>query len=297
MENYFSSNKNVFCVLGIIIFLIFFCSFLLSPPADFPSRTILRIESGESLRGVSLKLKNENIIRSRLVFEALAIILGGEKKVIRADYYFENRLPVYEVAWRVVKGEHHLAPVVVTIPEGFAAIQIADAFSSKLANFNKNKFLLEAQRLEGYLFPDTYFFLSTDNEVNVLKSMSENFNKKISVVRADIIKSGKQEKEIIIMASLVEGEAKGELDRGFIAGILWKRLSINMPLQVDAAPETYKIKGLPQSPINNPGMEAIKSAIYPQSSPYFYYLHDKNGKIHYARTFAEHARNISKYLK
>ncbi len=297
MENYFSSNKNVFCVLGIIIFLIFFCSFLLSPPADFPVGAIVKVELGDSLRDVSLKLKDEHIIRSRLMFEALVIIFNREKSVIRADYYFENKLPVWKIAERISKGEHNMAPIVVTIPEGFDTVQIADIFSSKLANFNKNEFLKEAIELEGYLFPDTYFFLSTDSEINVLKSMTENFNRKIAIIRSDIMASGKTEKEIIIMASLIEGEAKGDTDRGFIAGILWKRLGLNMPLQVDVAPETYKNTGLPKNPIGNPGLEAIKAAIYPKNSPYLYYLHDKNGDIHYAKSFTEHRKNVLKYLR
>ena len=127
--------------------------------------------------------------------------------------------------------------------------------------------------------------------------MSENFEKKIAIVRPDILLSHKTEKEIIIMASIIEREAKRDPDRGFISGILWKRLSLGMPLQVDAVPETYKTKGLPETPISNPGMEAIKAAIHPQNSPYLYYLHDKNGNIHYAKNFAEHQANIKKYLK
>jgi UPF0755 protein len=98
------------------------------------------------------------------------------------------------------------------------------------------------------------------------------------------------------MASLIEGEAKGDIDRGIISGILWKRIKIGMPLQVDASPETYKVKGLPKSPIGNPGIKTIEAAINPQNSPYFYYLHDKNGNIHYAKTFTEHEANIKKYL-
>ena len=169
--------------------------------------------------------------------------------------------------------------------------------SLKLANFNKDKFLLEAKDKEGYLFPDTYFFLNNANETDVIKSMSDNFEKKINPLLSEIISSGKTEKEIIIMASIIEREAKGEIDRDVISGILWKRISIGMPLQVDAAPETYKVKGLPKSPICNPGLEAIKASIHPQSSPYLYYLHDKDGNIHYARTFAEHKKNKLKYLK
>ena len=74
--------------------------------------------------------------------------------------------------------------------------QIADAFASKLVNFNKNKFLLEAKSLEGYLFPDTYFFLATDSEKEVIKSMSDNFEKKIAPIRHFIVSTHKTEKQI-----------------------------------------------------------------------------------------------------
>lgn len=290
-------NKNIFYAFGVITFFCFFYYLFFSPPTDFPIGTIFKIEHGDSLRNVSLKLKSEHIIRSRLVFEAFIIIFNREKSVIESDYFFENKLSVFEIAERVSKGEHHMLPIVVTIPEGFNTMQIADTFVSKLNNFDKNKFILNAKGLEGKLFPDTYFFLRTDTEVNVLKSINDNFEKKITPLRPEIIKSKRTEKEIIVMASIIEGEAKGDADRLFISGILWRRLAIGMPLQVDVAPETYKIKGLPKIPIGNPGIEAIKAAIYPQNSSYLYYLHDKDGNVHYAKSFAEHKQNVLKYLK
>ena len=290
-------KKVIFFVVVFILFLYCFFSFFLSAPANFPTGTILKIESGNSLRAVSLKLKDAHIIRSRLIFEALVIILNREKHLISADYYFENKLPVWKVAERISKGEHHLAPVVVVIPEGFDISQISDTFASRLANFDKSKFLSETKGLEGYLFPDTYFFLDTATESDVLVSMRDNFEKKILALKPEIVSSKKTEKDIITMASLIEREAKGDVDRGFISGILWKRIGMGMPLQVDSAPETYKIAGLPKNPICNPGLAAIKAAIYPQKSPYLYYLHDKNGNIHYAKSFAEHEANVLKYLR
>lgn len=284
--------KIYILILCVVAFL-----FFLNAPMDFPTGSIIRIEQGESLHSLSLKLKQDNIIRSRLVFEAFIIIFGKEKHVISADYYLENKLTVYEVAERIGKGEHHLAPVAVTIPEGFDINQISETFASQLHYFDKNKFLLKVKGLEGYLFPDTYFFFTTADEGNVIDSMTENFYKKIELVQPDILASHKTEKEIITMASLVEKEAKGDSDRGFISGILWKRLGLGMPLQADSAPETYKMKGLPKSPIANPGLESIKAAIYPKKSAYLYYLHDKNGNIHYAKNFAEHMQNKLKYLK
>jgi UPF0755 protein len=290
-------NRKIFYALSIITFLALFYYFFLSAPADFPSQSIIKIEQGANLRSVSLLLKNEHIIRSRLIFEGFAILFGGEKHIIEADYYFKDKLPVFEVARRISRGEHHMAPIVVVVAEGFTTTEIALVCASKLPNFNKDKFIREAQGLEGKLFPDTYFFLNTDNEDSVISSMSQNFDKKMLPIKSDIDSSGKTQKEIITMASIIEGEAEGNTDRAFISGILWKRIKIGMPLQVDSAPETYKTKGLPKSPIGNPGLASIKAAIYPQSSPYLYYLHDKNGNIHYARTYAEHLQNERKYLK
>lgn len=291
------NKKNVIYLFGSIAFLIIFYFLFLSAPLDFAYGAVVKIEPGMSLRSVSFILQRENIIRSRVAFESFAIIFGGDKYIKSADYFFEKKLPVYAVAWRISKGEHNMAPISVTIPEGFNINEIADAFVPELTNFNKAHFLLKAKDLEGYLFPDTYFFLNNDNENTVLQSMSENFNKKINSLLPEIVSSGKSKKDIIIMASIIEREAKGDLDRGVISGILWKRISMNIPLQVDAAMDTYKGVGLPKSPIANPGLEAIKASIHPQKSAYLYYLHDKDGNIHYAKTFSEHTANINKYLK
>ena len=286
---------------GFCFLLLFYFLFLLlfSAPGNFPVGGIVKISPGMNLRSVSSLLEKEHIIRSRTTFEAFMIIFGDEKHIISADYYFENKLTVWQVAERIGAGEHHIAPVVITIPEGFDLNQIADVCAPLLSNFNKVAFLQEAK--EGYLFPDTYFFLITANEIDVIDSMSENFTKKITPLLPEILSSEKNtkrtEQDIITMASIIEREAKGDADRAIISGILWKRLSIGMPLQVDSAPETYKARGLPKTPISNPGLLAIEAAIHPESSPYLYYLHDKSGTIHYAKTFAEHQLNEQEYLK
>jgi UPF0755 protein len=197
---------------------------------------------------------------------------------------------------RIERQKLRAPEVKVTIPEGFNVSNIGNILALKLSNFKKDKFLLEAEKKEGYLFPDTYNFFTVANEEDVIKTMGDNFEKKIILLQPEIISSGKTEKEIITMASILEREAKGNIDRSVISGILWNRISKGMMLQIDAASETYKQKGLPDSPICNPGIEAIKAAIHPESSSYLFYLHDKSGMIHYAVTFAEHEKNIVKYL-
>jgi len=312
MENFSSSNevinivnnlpKNnsfkkiiIFSVGGVILFFLFFYFLFLSAPSNFPKGKIINIEEGASLRSISGDFKENKIIRSRIAFEFFVIIYGGEKHLVLGDYFFDKRLSVFEIARIVSKGEHNLAPVKATIPEGYNVFEISEVFAFKLSYFNKEKFLLDAKDKEGYLFPDTYFFFTDSNENDVLEYMSKNFERKTADIFS--ISLSRSKKDIIIMASIIEREAKGDSDREIISGILWNRINKGMPLQVDAAPDTYKTKGLPKSPICNPGLEAIKAAIYPKSSNYFYYLHDKEGIIHFAKTFEEHKQNKFKYLK
>lgn len=291
------SKTNPIYIFGGLIVLFILAYFLISAPRDFPKGIIFTVEEGESLRTVSLHLKEKNIIRSRVLFEVFVILYGGEKRIIPADYLFENKTSAALAARRISKGERHLAPVKLTIPEGFNAEDIAEAAAAALPSFSKEAFLISARGREGSLFPDTYFFFTDANEEDVLKSLSENFNKKLAALEREITESGRSEEDIIKMASVIEREAKGSSDRDIISGILWKRISIGIPLQADAAPETYQSRGLPKNPISNPGLSSIKAAIYPKSSSYLYYLHDKEGNIHFAKSFVEHRRNIEKYLK
>lgn len=289
--------RILFFVLGVVVFLGLFYFFFLTAPGDFKPNTVVSVEEGATLRSVSLKLKNARVITSRGVFEAFVILYGSEKKILRADYLFENKLPVWQVARRIARGEHHMTAITITIPEGLDTKAAAQIFVAKLPAFDTANFLNLAKGKEGSLFPDTYFFFSVDDELDVLALMNQNFEKKMKELRPGIALSGRTEKQIIIMASVLEREAKGDSDREIVSGILWKRLDIGMPLQVDAVPETYKTKGLPKAPLGNPGILAIRATLYPKSSPYFYYLHDKAGVTHYARNFAEHRANILRYLK
>lgn len=287
--------KLFFYILLALFFLVIFNFFFLKAPKDFPKESIQEVKQGSSLRSISLNFKNLNFIKSRVAFETFVILYGDEKHVLPGSYFFEKKLNVYQLAKRIADGDKQLSPLKITIPEGFDITQIAATFSKKLPYFNAENFLNKAR--EGYLFPDTYFFSIEDNENDVLDYLNKNFEKKFKDIRQEIVEQGKNEKEILIMASILEREARGDMDREYVSGILWKRLNIGMPLQVDAAPETYKERGLPKSPISNPGLEAIHAALYPKTTPYLYYLHDKEGMIHYARSFTEHKANIARYLR
>lgn len=241
--------------------------------------------SNEPIRFLKTSFKKDPFIKM-VVFSSITIIF------VLIFIFF-----AVKIERRITRQNMRAPEVRVTIPEGFNVLSIENTLAPKLPNFNKDKFLSEAEKKEGYLFPDTYNFFTTANQEDVLKIMNDNFEKKIIPLQPEIISSGKTENEIITMASLIEREAKGSVDRAMISGILWNRINKGLLLQVDSAPETYKIKGLPSNPIANPGLEAIKAAIHPESSPYLFYLHDKSGMIHYAITFVEHEKNVVKYLK
>lgn len=287
----------VLFIFSILVALISGYFLFVQAPTDFKIGEVVTVEEGESLRSVSLQLKEQHFIKSRVAFETFVIIYGGEKHIIPGDYLFEKRASVDEIAYRISKGDKRLSMVKITIPEGFNHTDIAEICSLKLENFSKSKFLTLAKGTEGYLFPDTYFFSVTDNEEDVFDYMKRNFEKKTTNIFKEIEERGMNKKEIIVMASILEREAKGDADREIISGILWKRLSIGMALQVDAAPITYKERGLPANPISNPGLLAIRAAMYPEKSDYLYYLHSEDGEVHFAKTFDEHRQNKKKYLR
>jgi len=304
------------CVALLIIFII-----LLLPiraPQSFPIPAVFNIHEGESLHEISANLESRGIIRSPFYFEKLVIIFGLQRRIIAGDYYFEHHEPLYRVIKRITVGDYGLVPLRVTIPEGFNIYQIANLFDHKFDRFDRATFLALAEDKEGYLFPDTYFFLPNIEAQTVIDVLSANFDKKIAEIADEMATSTHTLHETLTMASLLEEEAQTEEDRKIIAGILWKRIKLEMPLQVDATFQyvngkntyeltlddldidspynTYKYKGLPPAPISNPGLDAIRAAINPTQTKYLYYLSDRKYNIYYARTFDEHKINRGKYL-
>ena len=276
--------------------LISFYRFLISPPKSFPAGSIISVESGASLVSISENLKEKEIIRSKGVLQFFAILFGGDRHVVAGDYFFDRPISVWKVAYRIVLGKHHLKVIKITIPEGFGVKDIAGLLAIQFPKIDKAEFLNKAGKLEGYLFPDTYFFYPTMTIDEIISLLSQNFDQKTASLKNDIEKSGHTLGDIITMASLIEKEAGGPGDKTAISGILWKRFEAKIALQVDVAPDTYKYRELPPAPIANPGLDSIKAALYPKETPYLFYLHDKGGEIHYAKTFEEHKLNKLKYL-
>jgi len=173
--------------------------------------------------------------------------------------------------------------------------------------------------LQGYYFPDTYIYYKDSTIESVVKKMLDNFDKKLSQdLREEIKKQNKSISEVIILASIIEKEAGFVRDMGKVASVFQNRLDIGKALEsdatinyitgsgraqstyddleIDSSYNTYKYPGLPPSPISNPGIKAIKAAIYPEETDYFYFLTKKDGETVFSVSYDEHLRNKSKYL-
>lgn len=191
-------------------------------------------------------------------------------------------------------------------------------------NFAKPEFLSDAPLkadLEGYLFPDTYRIFKDTAVEGVIAKMLANFDKKLAPeIRAEIKRQKKTIYEIITMASVIEKEVRSTGDMKIVSGIFWGRIKNGQALEscatlayilgvnktqysledtkIDSPYNTYKYRGLPPGPIANPGLNAIKAAIYPEYTEYNYFLSDPAaGQTIFSRSLNEHNANKAKYLK
>ncbi|MEA3399554.1 MAG: endolytic transglycosylase MltG [Patescibacteria group bacterium] len=280
-------KKSIFKTILIVFF--FFAVFLyfINFNSGNNRDVVIHISSGQKLNDIVLKLEQEEIIKSSALLQSLVIFFNDDKQVPKGDYFFREGIGVFETAWMLANGEHRVNPIKITFPEGFNNEDIARVLSNKLDDFDNTEFISKAN--QGYMFPDTYFFFPLITIDEIIKDLSFNFERKTKNLNIN--------EDVIIMASLIEGEAKGEEDAYIISGILWKRIEKGIALQVDVDRWTYKNKGLPENPISNPGLNSIKAALNPKESNYLYYIHDKEGQIHYAKTYNGHKVNINKYLK
>ncbi len=305
--------------------------------------TKFSIKEGEGVNQISYHLKQQGIIRSSFVFETYAYLKGIEGDFKASNYILPHVVNIKRLTEILTTGQT-AEEWKLTIPEGWTINDIAfklenlgkfqteELFTATGFNQPKNKisfdisdydFLIDLPKeatLEGYLFPDTYHYFAYATIDDVIRKMLNNFDKKLTAqMRQDIKQQHKTIFEIITMASIIEREVKTDKDRPIVAGIFWRRLAMNMPLQADSTINyitrkktpavssadlkldspynTYKHRGLPPGPISNPGIESIKAAIYPIDTDYLYFLTDNSGNVHYARTFEEHVRNKNQYLK
>ena len=253
-------------------------------PRDFRAdeEVIFKVERGDGSREIALNLEKEGLVWWSPLFRLYVLAAGKGHKLQAGDYLLSPSMNMPKIAGKLASGD--IATARITIPEGFTSTQI----SAKLQNVTRSV-LVTLNDYEGYLFPDTYEIPYETDAEQIAKIMTDNFNKKTAGLKIT--------PEIVIMASLLEKELKTKEDKEIVSGILWKRLRVGMPLQVDAFMWTYDNYGLPEKPISNPGIESILAALNPKESPYFYYLSTPDGKTIFSKTLEEHNTAKFKYLK
>jgi UPF0755 protein len=315
MPRFLDIDKKIYLLtIGILLLAALFYPIL--PPFSFPTYSIITVPEGAGLYRLAEKLEEDRVIRSPFWFRLAAIVLGGERDMKAGQYYMAHPENTLVIAWRIFHGDYDIKTVKLTIPEGFTVEKISELFDERFPFFDHSSFIALAP--EGYLFPDTYFVPVTATASSTIKMLGDNFARKVLPVLPEIERSGKKLEEVITLASIIESEAQSLDDRSIVSGILWKRIEMGMPLQVDASftyingktsreltlddlkidsPfNTYRYSGLPPTPISNPGLESIAAALSPTTTPYLYFLTGEDGAMHYSRTFDEHIAKKNKYL-
>ena len=281
---------------------------------------IFVIKQGEPLEIIVNNLTNEGLIRNKVVFYLIVKKLGIERKIQAGEFKLSPNMNAVEVANNLTHGTSDTS---ITLIEGMRKEEMAEIISKA---FDILSIEIVKKTSEGYIFPDTYM-VPKNSTFDTVYSIIKSNNKFIEVLK-DTNKSSKlTKKEIIILASLVEREARQPATREKIAGIILKRYLADWPLQIDATVQyilgyqpnekswwkkelteedlkinspfnTYKHPGLPPEPICSPSLSSIEAVINANSNtPYWYYITDPQGVMHYAVTLEEHETNIQKYLK
>lgn len=288
---------------------------------------IFVITPGEPIVTVAQSLKEKNLVKNAFVFRLLIAQMGIGKSIQAGDFKLSQSMSARDIAKELT---HGAIDVWVTLPEGLRIEEQAQRIEQKLTfgensnyNFDKKEYIRLAK--EGYMFPDTYLIPKDADARIVASRLLQTFDEKVTNSILKNSKSDLSTDDIVIIASLIEKEAKTSEEKPIIAGIITNRLKGKMALQIDATvsyakgydsaknswwPQitqedykavrspynTYLNAGLPPAPIASPGIDSIRAALNPADTDYFYYLHDSDGKIHYGKTVEEHNSNVQEFL-
>jgi UPF0755 protein len=315
--------KILFLITILIAFGVYFMYVEGSLPVDKndAGSTIFVIGKGDGLFSVTKKLATEDLIRNKLIFTVIAFQKGIDKKIQAGEFKLSKKMSAQEVADTLT---HGTVDEWITVVEGLRKEEVAQKLAQTFT-FSEISFIEQAK--EGQLFPDTYLIPKTATMDTIIQLMETNFQKKMAEARAEKPYEKRSDREVLILASLVEREAKFADDRRLVASIILKRAQNDWPLQIDATVQyglgyqrkektwwkrdltvedlkvdntynTYERKGLPPAPICNPGLASIKAALAADpNTPYWYYVNDKKGRIQVAKTLEEHNDNIRKFVQ
>ncbi len=300
------------------------------PAGQSTHQRIVNIQSGMSLGQVAEQLQEHELIAHDLWFRVVGKLTGADRKIQPGEYKFHAGLTPSEILSRLEEGKVYYYSV--TIPEGYTIRQIAMVLSDKEL-VDQERFIqlthdpifikslgLDVPRLEGYLFPDTYFFPRSFPEEEIIQTFVHRLWKAFP---PELLKRAKEVEmsvqEVLTLASVVEKETGLSRERSIVAGVFHNRLNQNIPLQsdptviyaiknfdgnirkrdlsIDSPYNTYRVLGLPPGPIANPGEAAIRAVLYPTPSDYVYFVSRNDGSHQFSVTLAEHNRAVEKYQK
>jgi UPF0755 protein len=306
---------------------------------DTNQTVVLTVAPGERLSHIIEKLRAEGLLGSYLgvddgiLLKYLAWLNNNSNKIKSGVYRLNSSMSLSQIYDKLIEGSQDFK---VTIPEGKTAKETAVIISRKLDSFSQEKFLalvhdpdfiaklgLSVPSLEGYLYPDTYFFAPGMKEEDIIRMMVENFIKRAEASLANIERTETSDTlsfhEHVIMASLIEREARLDTERPLIASVIFNRLKKGMKLEIDAAVNyalgdwgkrltyadlqtssaynTYLHKGLPPGPICNPHISSLIATFQPARTNYLYYVYKGDGSHAFAETYEEHLANIRLYRR
>ena len=303
--------------------LIFLITILFVTAIYFPleensaTQKVVDIPSGTNAKEIVIVLEENEIIRkNNYTFRILTKLLKLEDQLKYGEYNLNPSMNMLQILDILVKGE--VIVYKITIPEGYTSTQIAELLDKKEVA-EKETFLKLAKdsekSWEGYLFPDTYEVPKKYGAKNMSEVMLSNFNQ-IAIKNKF---KGKAEEigfsldEIIILASIIEKEARFSEEKSKVSSVFYNRLEIGMKLQscatiqyiletpkeildendlkIDSPYNTYLYKGLPPGPICNPGLDSIMAALEPEEGDYLYFVLGENGRHIFSKTYQEHLRN------
>ena len=313
---------TLFLVVSIFVAgLTVWVNWALAPVSTKKQEQTFVIKKGESVASIASRLQKGNLLRNALMFRIYLKMTGLDEKIQSGSFKLSTDQPVKNIALTLTRGR---LDKWLTFVEGLRKEEVSETLAKNF-NIDKGKFLAKAP--EGELFPDTYLMPINASEDQILAIFRSNFEKKYNSDRQKIAsEKGLTKQDVITIASIVERETKSKEERPIIAGILLKRWKEGIPLatdatiqyvlgfsdqektwwrkvlteddlKIDSSYNTRSRTGPPPGPICSPGLASIDAVLTPKESPYYFYLHDKKGQVHYAVTFEEHQENINKYLQ
>lgn len=298
---------------------------------------IVKVEIPKGATGDDIgHLLEENGLVDRALYFQLALRMADADSPIKAGRYELPRgLSANQLLDRMYQGPvmifdpSTLPPEqIVTIPEGLPLTRMAALFDNPEAFLEaaadselRDRLGVEADTLEGYLMPNTYYFDEPPSEHEVVKRMVEQFQKNWTDITHKFPEAAQRDRhELLTIASLIEEEARSDEERPKVAAVIYNRLDKGMALEFDSTLQyalqkygqrmlnrdkevespynTYKYPNLPPGPISNPGVASIEAAIDPADLDYLFFVSNADGKTHtFSSTLAEHNRAVARYRR